>query len=213
MRTVLITGASGGLGSAVVAAFQAQGDRVIGVSHPEYDLTRPEEAARAVASATAAAGAAPQVLIHLMGGFAGGQPVAGTDDGTWRRMMAMNVDSAFYMARAAVPGMVAAPGGRIVMIGSRTAVEPAANLAAYGASKAALVALVRTLALELAPHGATANVVLPGVMDTPGNRAAMPTADFGAWVAPATVAKLIVWLAGADAGDISGAAIPIYGRS
>lgn len=209
MRSVLITGATGGLGTAVVAAFEAQGDRVIGVGHPGYDLTRPEDAARAVKDVGGPLGA----LIHLMGGFAGGQPVAATDDATWRRMMSMNLDAAFYMARAAVPALLASPGGRIVMVGSRTAVEPAANLAAYNASKAGLVALVRTLALEVGPRGATANVVLPSVIDTPGNRAAMPTADPAQWVAPASIAGLIAWLASPAASDVNGAVIPIYGRA
>jgi len=207
MRTVLITGASGGLGAAVVAAFEAQGDAVIGASHPEYDLTRPEEAARAVAAAGAPLGA----LVHLMGGFAGGESVAATGDATWRRMMTLNLDSAFYMARAAVPALTAQPGGRIVLIGSRTAVVPAANLAAYNAAKAGVVALGRTLALELAPLGATCNVILPSVIDTPANRAAMPKADWTSWVQPSAIAELIRWLASPAASDVNGAVIPIYG--
>lgn len=207
MRNVLITGASGGLGAAVTAAFEAQGDRVVGVSHPEYDLARPEECARAVAAAGGAIGA----LVHLMGGFAGGESVATTSDATWRRMMTINLDAAFYMARAAVPALTAERGGRVVLIGSRTAVLPAANLAAYNASKAGVVALGRTLALELAPLGATCNVILPSVMDTPANRAAMPKANWSNWVQPGAVAELIRWLASAGAGDVNGAVIPIYG--
>src|SRR6185312_10213579 len=168
-RNILITGASGGLGAAVVEAFQRQGDRVTGASHPDFDLTRPEEAARAVA----AAGAPLDALVHLMGGFAGGDPVALTDDATWRRMMTLNLDAAFYACRAAIPSLLERaadqPGGRIILIGSRAAVAPAANLAAYNVSKAGVVALARTLALELAPR-ATCNVVLPSVIDTPGNR-------------------------------------------
>jgi NAD(P)-dependent dehydrogenase (short-subunit alcohol dehydrogenase family) len=209
MRNILITGASGGLGNAVVKAFQDVGDRVTGVSHPDYDLTRPEECARAVAAVDGPL----HGLIHLMGGFAGGQPVAETDDATWRRMMSMNLDAAFYMARAAVPRILEQPGGRVVMIGSRNAVRPAANLAAYNASKAGLVALAETLALEVAAREATVNVVLPSVIDTPANRAAMPNADVSRWVPPAAIADLIVWLASPAATHVNGAVVPIYGRS
>jgi NAD(P)-dependent dehydrogenase (short-subunit alcohol dehydrogenase family) len=209
MRNVLITGASGALGGAVVAAFTAQGDRVVGASHPEYDLTSPDDAARAVASVPGAL----SVVVHVMGAFAGGQPVAATDDATWRKMMSLNLDAAFYVARAAVPRLTAQPGGRMIMIGSRTALEPAANLAAYNVSKAGLVSLVRTMALELAADAATANVVLPSVIDTPANRAAMPKADFSRWVSPASIAAMIVWLASTAAQDVTGAALPIYGRA
>lgn len=209
MRNIVITGASGGLGAAVVEAFAAAGDHGIGISHPEYDLTRPEECARAVAGI-----AGPlHALVHLMGGFAGGKPVADTDDATWRRMMAMNLDAAFYMARAVVPRLVQQPGGRIVMVGSRNAVRPAANLAAYNASKAGLVALVQTLALEVAARGATANVILPSVIDTAANRAAMPAADPARWVPPGAIAELIVWLASPAAAQVNGAVVPIYGQS
>lgn len=208
-RIVLVTGASGALGAAVVSALEAQGDRVVAASHPEFDLTRPEAAARAVA----AAGAGLRALVHLAGAFAGGQPVASTSDATWRAMMSVNLDAAFYIARAAVPAITAAPGGRIIMVGSRNALVPAAHTAAYSASKAGLVSLVQTLALELAPLGATVNAVLPSTMDTSANRAAMPQADFTRWVPTSAVAALIRCLASPEAGSTSGAAIPIYGRS
>jgi NAD(P)-dependent dehydrogenase (short-subunit alcohol dehydrogenase family) len=105
-----------------------------------------------------------------------------------------------------------AGGGRIVAIGSRAAESPGATVGAYSASKAALVSLIRTVAIENKDAGITANVILPGTMDTPANRAAMPGADISQWVQPASVASLIVWLA-SDAGkDVTGAAIPVYGR-
>jgi NAD(P)-dependent dehydrogenase (short-subunit alcohol dehydrogenase family) len=113
--------------------------------------------------------------------------------------------------RAALPALLAAGRGRIVAVGSKTAIEPVATLSAYGVSKAGLVALVRTLALELKGTGITANAVLPSVIDTPANRAADPGADFSKWVAPESIAKLILWLASDAAADVNGAIIPIYG--
>ncbi len=208
-RNILITGASGGLGGAVVAAFTASGDHITAASHPDFDLTQPAAAARAVA----AAGSPLQVLVHLVGGFAGGTSVAETGDEIWRRMMTLNLDAAFYTVRAAVPAMLVRPGGRIVLMGSRNAVAPAAKLAAYNVAKAGVVALARTVALEVAARGATCNVILPSVIDTPGNRAAMPKADPGKWVQPASIAALIHWLASPAAADINGAVIPIYGQS
>jgi len=101
--------------------------------------------------------------------------------------------------------------GRIIAIGSRAAVDPGATLAAYNASKAALVSLIRTVALENRDAGITANVILPGTMDTPANRQSDPGADFSKWVQPATVASLVVWLAGDQAKDVTGAVIPVYG--
>ncbi|MGH9417394.1 MAG: SDR family NAD(P)-dependent oxidoreductase [Terriglobales bacterium] len=208
-RNILITGASGGLGGAVVEAFERLGDQVTPASHPAYDLTRPEDAARAVA----AAGEPLHALVHLVGGFAGGTTVAETSDEIWRRMMSLNLDAAFYACRAAVPRLAAQPGGRVVLVGSRNAVAPAAQLAAYNASKAGLVALGRTLALELAPRHATCNIVLPSVINTAANRAAMPQADPKGWVEPGAIAALIVWLASPEAADVNGASIPIYGQA
>ena len=95
------------------------------------------------------------------------------------------------------------------MIGSRTAVEPAASLGAYSASKAALVSLVRTAAVENKDYGITANVLLPGTMDTPANRAAMAEADHTKWVTPTDIGSMLVSLAGNKA--VTGAVIPVFG--
>jgi NAD(P)-dependent dehydrogenase (short-subunit alcohol dehydrogenase family) len=102
-------------------------------------------------------------------------------------------------------------GGRIVAIGSRAGVEPAANIAAYAASKAALVSLLKTAALENRAAGIAANVILPGTIDTPANRASDPGGDRAKWVSPQKLAALAVFLASDDAAEITGAAIPVYG--
>ena len=101
--------------------------------------------------------------------------------------------------------------GRIIAIGSRAAVDPGPGVSAYSASKAAMVSLIRTAALENKDAGLTANVILPGTMDTPANRASDPKADFSKWVRPTTVASLIIWLAGEGGKDVNGAIIPVYG--
>src|SRR5207237_1620889 len=101
--------------------------------------------------------------------------------------------------------------GRLIAIGSRAAVDPGPGVGAYSASKAAMVSLIRTVALENKDAGLRANVILPGTMDTPANRKDMPNADFSKWVRPASVASLITWLAGDAGKDINGAVIPVYG--
>jgi NAD(P)-dependent dehydrogenase (short-subunit alcohol dehydrogenase family) len=152
-------------------------------------------------------------LVHILGGFGGGQPIAETSDKTWDGMMTLNLRAAFCAMRAVLKPMTAAKYGRIVAVGSRAAVEPMPNFAAYSVSKAALVALVKSVAAEGKDSGITANVVLPSTIDTPLNRKAMPQADFSRWVAPESIAKTLVWLASAAAGDVSGAVVPIYGRA
>jgi len=222
-RVVLITGANGGLGQAVTRAFLDAGAIAAGVARSwrgqqapeglqliEQDLTMPEGARRAVEE-TAVRNGRIDVVLHLMGGFAGGNPVQGTDDDTWRRMMDLNLNSAFFVFRAALPHLLAAGSGRLIAIGSRTALDPAAGLSAYGVSKAALVALVKTVAAETRGSGVTANVVMPSVIDTPANRAGNPGADYSKWVTPESIAGLLVWLASDAAADVNGAVIPIYG--
>jgi NAD(P)-dependent dehydrogenase (short-subunit alcohol dehydrogenase family) len=224
-RVVLITGASGGLGRNVTEAFLGAGAKVAGVSskiqgsdfpHTNFAAFRGDlsaaEGARGVVQAVAAKWERIDTLVHLVGGFAGGQTVAETDDVTLEKMLDMNLRSAFHSIRAVLPVMQAAGRGTILAIGSRTAVEPAATLGVYSASKAALVSLVRTVALENRDRGISANVILPGTMDTLANRAAMPDADPSKWVQPIQIARLLVHLASDDASQITGAVIPVFGR-
>jgi len=228
-RVVLITGATGGLGTSVTAAFLDAGARVAAVDRAarqeatEYlapiaaDLST-FSGAQSATEAVVARWGRIDALVHLVGGFAGGQSIAemgsDSDDATFDRMMNVNLRTAFYMFRAVLPGMreqQRAAAGRILAIGSRSAAEPSPKSGLYAASKAALVSLVRTVAAENADRGITANVILPGTMDTLANRAAMPKANFSQWVPPAQVASLLVHLAGDGASAINGAAIPIYG--
>jgi NAD(P)-dependent dehydrogenase (short-subunit alcohol dehydrogenase family) len=213
---VLITGAAGGLGNAVVEAFLATGAEVYGAdlswkrqphSNPRF---HPIEANLIEAAKLAAP---VDTLLHLVGGFGGGQPVAETTDETWDKMLDLNLRSAYTIFRAVLPSMTKAGKGRIVAVGARAALDPIANFAAYSVTKTALVALVKTVALEVKDSGVTANVVLPSVIDTPANRASMPSADASKWVTPQSIADLLVWLASDAARNVSGAAIPIYGRA
>jgi NAD(P)-dependent dehydrogenase (short-subunit alcohol dehydrogenase family) len=223
-KVVLITGANGGLGAFVTNAFLETGALVAGVSptirnsdfpHPSFEAIPAEltsgDAARAVAGTVIAKWGKIDALVHLVGGFSGGKTVSETDDATIEKMLNMNLLAAFHMLRAVLPEMRAKGTGRILAIGSRTAVEPQPGVGAYSASKAALVSLVRTVALENKDRGISANVVLPGTMDTPANRAAMPRADFSKWVQPSQIASLLVHLASDQASQISGAVIPVYG--
>jgi len=224
-KTSLITGANGGLGTHVTKALLDAGFTVVGLApriqqsdfnHPNFIALRAaldslDAAKKAVGCVIARCGRI-DVLAHLVGGFAGGQTVAGTDDATWQRMFDANLNSAFHILRAVIPEMRKAGGGRIIAIGSRQAEEPAPTIGAYSASKAALVSLMKTVALENKDAGITSNVILPGTMDTPANRKDMPRADVSKWVLPASVASLIVWLVGDAGKDVTGAAIPVYGR-
>jgi NAD(P)-dependent dehydrogenase (short-subunit alcohol dehydrogenase family) len=223
----LVTGANGGLGTHVTKALLDAGFTVAGLSpriqqsdlnHPDFIafpamLNSLEEANKVVASVIARCGKI-DVLAHLVGGFVGGKSVAETDDATWQRMFDMNLNSTFHILRAVIPEMRKAGGGRIIAIGSRAAEEPGPKVGAYSASKAAVVSLIKTVALENKNKdaGITANVILPGTMDTPSNRKDMPGADVSQWVQPASVASLIVWLAGDAGKDVTGAAIPVYGQ-
>jgi NAD(P)-dependent dehydrogenase (short-subunit alcohol dehydrogenase family) len=197
-KIVLVTGAKGGLGSAVTQAMLDAGATVIGVSRSirQTDFAHPSFHARSAELSTRESAAAAVDAI----------------DDAFAKMFALNFYSALHLFQAALPAMRRQGFGRILAIGSKASLEPAARTAPYNVSKAALLSLVRTIAEENKTSGITANIVLPGTMDTPANRAAMPDADFSHWVQPSQVAALLVHLVSDEASQITGAAIPIYGR-
>jgi NAD(P)-dependent dehydrogenase (short-subunit alcohol dehydrogenase family) len=210
----------------VTQRFLSAGAKVIGSSRsisqedfpqPNFnplavDFTKPQAVRHAVESIVCRLGRL-DALVHVLGGFAGGHTVAETDDSIWEEMRDLNLTSAFYVLRAAIPHLRKSNNGRIVAIGSLTALEPHAGLGAYVIFKAALTMLVRTVALENKDSGLTANVVLPGTMDTPANRKSMPSADFSKWVQPEDVANLVLWLTDERAGHVTGSTISIGGAN
>jgi NAD(P)-dependent dehydrogenase (short-subunit alcohol dehydrogenase family) len=231
-RVVIVTGAAGNLGAAVAAAFAARGDRLALL---DRDVGRLDETRRSLGldagtallavdllSAVSTADAAAEVvarlgrvdvLANIAGGFTMGPPLHETPDADWDLMMGLNARSVLNMCRAVVPHFLRQGGGRVVNVAARAALEGKARMGPYCASKAAVITLTETLAAEHRDHGITANCILPGTIDTPQNRASMPDADFSRWVPPAALADVIVFLASDAARAITGAAIPVYGRS
>ena len=223
---MLISGASGGLGESVTRAFLDAGYHAAGAARSwKKDRTPAGDFLALEADLTTAAGCESVVksvldrwgrldaAIHLMGGFAADGPLHEASEETWDRMMNLNAKSGFLFFRAALPAMLSAGDGRLIAVGSRAGVVPAAGLSAYSASKAALHALILALGAELKQAGVTANAILPGTIDTAANRAAMPAADFTQWVPAGSLASLLVYLASPEAAHINGALIPVYGNS
>ncbi len=229
-KVVVITGAAGNLGKACAQAFAQAGakralvDRSTGRLAPLYpasaevllvegiDLAEAAHAAKAVETAFARFGRV-DVLVNTVGGFAGGKKVHEDSLDIWERMQRINLRTTLNACRATVPHMLKHGGGRIVNVAARAALAGVAGLGAYGASKSAVIYLTQTLAAELKDQGINVNCVLPGTIDTPSNRRDMPQADFGKWVAPAAIADAIVFLASDSARAVTGAALPVYGRS
>lgn len=221
-RVVLITGAKGGLGNHVTRKFLDAGAQVAGVSlnisQEDFvdanfmavpaDFSKAETVNTVVASVVKRWGKL-DALIHVLGGFSGGKSVAETDDAMWKQMQDMNLSAAFFTLRATIPHLRKSGSGRIVAIGSLAAAEPHAGLGAYVTFKSALTMLIRTVAAENKDAGVTANVILPGTMDTPANRRDMASADFTKWLPPGEVADLALWLADEKTAHVTGALIPI----
>lgn len=152
------------------------------------------------------------VLCALVGGWSGGQDVDETDDVRFERMIDLNLRTAFYASRAVLPHLREAEWGRIILMGSRAAIEPPAGQAAYNVAKAGVIALARTIAQEVGDAPITANVLLPSVIDTPAFREAIPFADYVSWPTPEEIAGVIAFLASPDSQVINGAMIPVFGN-
>jgi NAD(P)-dependent dehydrogenase (short-subunit alcohol dehydrogenase family) len=224
-RTVMITGASGNLGRAVAEAFAGLGANLalLDVKRGalkddprrvflEANLLDAESARAATEKALQRFGRI-DVLCNIAGGFRMGAPVHDTKDADWDFLFGLNARSVLHMARAVVPHMLSAGSGKIVNIGAFAAQRGAASMGAYVASKSVVIRLTETMAAELREKNINVNCVLPTVIDTPENRAAMPKADPGKWVAPQDLAAVIVFLASDAARAIHGAAIPVTGLS
>jgi NAD(P)-dependent dehydrogenase (short-subunit alcohol dehydrogenase family) len=229
-RGVFITGAAGHLGRAVAAAFEAEGAKLVLVDRDTALLQRAfggEGPARlfapcdlldaaqvqAVVDAALARFGRIDVLCNIAGGFRMGQAVHETADGTWDFLLDLNARTLLHTARAVVPAMLAAGGGKVVNVGAASAHKGLAQMGAYTASKSVVMRLTEAMAAELREHGINVNCVLPTVIDTPDNRAAMPEADPARWVAPADLAAVIRFLASDAARAVHGAALPVTGLS
>jgi len=230
-QVILITGATGALGSVVAREFaQTQAylaltgrseeklerlatetglpaERIFTVA---ADVTQADGVENLVATVTARFGQVA-VLLNVAGGWSGGKSVGETAVEDWDHMLALNLRSAFLLSRAVLPGMIEAGWGRIVHVSSKTAVEPRAKQAAYAVSKMGLITLTEVIAAEVKGSGITANVILPSIIDTPTNREFMPKADPAKWVPAECIAATMHFLCSDDAASINGARIPIYG--
>lgn len=153
------------------------------------------------------------IVCSLVGGWAGGRDVEETDDLRFDRMIDVNLRSAFATVRAAVPHLKAAGWGRILLIGSRAAIDAPPGQAAFNIAKAGVVALGKTVAQEVEDSGITANVIMPSVIDTPATRKALPFADYINWPTPEEIAAVIEFALGDGSAVMSGATIPVYGRT
>lgn len=212
-RTALVTGGAGGLGGAVLARLRADGWRVVAPTREEADLFEPDGVSAAVAEAAADADAPLGAVVNLVGGFAQGARVAEAPIEQFEAQLRLNLRPTYLVTQAALPHLVAAGGGAVVCVGSRSALAPFAGAAGYVAAKAAVIAFAQAVAVEYREERVRCNAILPSVIDTPANRAAMPDADWTRWVAPAQLAGEIAHLCSDDAAAVSGAAIPVYGRA
>jgi len=210
-RIVVVTGAAGNLGRAVSAAFERAGDSVVGFDI-ETNLLDETVLKRAVDKAVSEKKRI-DVLCNIAGGFRMGKPVHETSDQDWNFLFDINVRTALHTARAVVPHMLSAGGGKIVNVGAFAAQRGAAQMGAYTAAKSALIRMTEAMAAELRDKNINVNCVLPTVLDTPQNRADMPKADPRKWVAAGDLANVIVFLASDEARAIHGAALPVTGLS
>jgi NAD(P)-dependent dehydrogenase (short-subunit alcohol dehydrogenase family) len=230
-QVVMVTGGTGFLGGAVARAFAGAGAKVIVVDRnaekqrrrfPDWvdsgdhwlaapvDIMKANDATRTVEQALARFGRL-DVLVNTVGGYQAGKPVHEMELETWNLMMDLNARSTLMMCRAAIPPMVSQGWGKIINVAGRAGLAGSANQAAYAAAKAAVIRLTESMAAELRDKGINVNCVLPGTIDTPDNREAMPKADTRKWVMPESLADVILFLASRAARDIHGVSLPVYG--
>jgi len=228
-RTVMVTGAAGNLGRAAAAAFAELGANLVLVDlqrerleafgpASQHRMLAPanllaQDEVNATVNAALAHFGRIDVLCNLAGGFRMGEAVHETSDETFDFLFDLNTRSLLHCVRAVVPHMISRGGGRIVNVGAFAAQKGAPGMGAYTASKAAVIRLTEAMAAELRDQHINVNCVLPTIIDTPENRAAMPAADPARWVSPLDLAHVIVFLASDAARAVHGAALPVSGLS
>jgi NAD(P)-dependent dehydrogenase (short-subunit alcohol dehydrogenase family) len=232
-RVVMVTGANGNLGSTVAKAFHRAGANLALVGRkierihstlpdlvsedrvfvaPSTDLTK-TDAVQALVTAILDTWGRIDVLANTVGGYRGSHPVHETSLETWDFMWTLNTRTVVLLSRAVVPVMLGQKYGKIIHTASRNALKGSRNTGAYSASKAGVVRITEALSAEVKARGINVNCILPGTINTPENRAAMPDADFSQWVDPTSIAKVFLFLASDASIAIHGAALPVYGLS
>jgi len=230
-KVTLITGAGGALGSVVSHRFMDAGARLVicdMLAHKMEEMGREFGGERCIAERVDVTDADQvqglvrralerfgriDILLNIVGGHFGSAPVAELSEEDFDKAISVNLKSAFLMCRAVVPHMTAQRWGRIINVGARAGLAGRARAAAHAASKGGVILLTETLAEEVRDHGVTANVIVPGFLDTPANRRDEPDADYGRWVPPEHVAETMLFLCSPEAQSITGARIPVFNRT
>jgi NAD(P)-dependent dehydrogenase (short-subunit alcohol dehydrogenase family) len=229
-KTVVVTGATGNLGRAVAHAFGERGANLVLFGHRREALASAfgvDDSRRLLAAADlldrravdAAIRSAVErfgridVLCNIAGGFRAGAKVHEITDGDWDFLFDVNVRTVLNMVGAVVPHMIAAGGGRVINVGAHAALKGVAGMGAYCAAKSSVIRLTESMSAELRERNINVNCVLPTIIDTPENRAAMPKVDPKRWVAPEDLAKVFVFLASEEARAIHGASLSVSGLS
>lgn len=222
-RTIAVSGAQGALGSTLVAALVSHGASVLALDIATHSVSSERVLALGgvdVADAAAVSAALDQGALHfggldglvnVAGGFAFETLEQGSLD-TWDLLYRRNLRSAVCTSQAALPHLLARGGGQIINIGALGAVKAGAGMAAYAASKAGVMRFTEALAEELKDRGIRVNALLPSIIDSPANRADMPSADHSRWVSAQALTEVILFLLSPAASAITGALIPVAGR-
>lgn len=220
-RTVVVTGGSGAVGRVASRRFAEAGARVVvadmtpppdeagAVVYHETDVLD-EASVRGLFERVASEYGGPHVLVNIAGGFRFGPSVEEMDESDWDGLLQLNLKSAFLTIKNVLPYMKAQGYGRIVSIAARSGLHGDPMVAHYSVSKGGVILLTQSVAAEVKAHDITVNAVLPSIIDTPANRAAMPDAKVERWVQPDDLANVLLFLSSEEARAVSGAAVPVY---